>query len=187
MSLRWSRIAEVVGAAVLGAVAILLAGGLASAQEEGSAPPTDVEEEIFGAEGEEQIDVSQIEEMLRSEEGVYAGEVFSYDPAGRRDPFVSLVANRPTDEESPAAQERPDGLPGMLIEELIFQGTLETPDGMVALVQGRDKIGYLLREGTQLYNGVVDDVSPGRVVFKQQVTDPQALKPYREVVREIAE
>jgi Tfp pilus assembly protein PilP len=185
MGVRSVRGTEVVAAAACAALLLFASAGLA--QEDAPAPQSDVEEEIFGVEGEDEVDISKIEEMLRTEEGVYAGEVFSYDPAGRRDPFVSLVENRPSEEESPQARERPDGLPGMLIEELIFQGTLETPDGMVAMVQGRDKIGYLLREGTQLFNGVVDDVSPGRVVFKQQVTDPQALKPYREVVREIAE
>ena len=177
-------ITGLLGAVLVTALALHAAPVLAQEQE--PTPQPDAEEEIFGAEGGGDIDVSEINEILRGEEGVYRGEVFSYDPADRRDPFVSLVAKRPNDDSTTVERERPDGLPGMLIEELVFQGTLETPDGLVALVQGRDKIGYLLREGTQLYNGVVDDVSPGRVVFKQQVNDPQALKPYREVVREIA-
>jgi hypothetical protein len=34
-----------------------------------------------------------------------------------------------------------------------------------------------------LFDGTVDRVEPGRVVFKLQVSDPKSLKPYREVVR----
>jgi len=134
--------------------------------------------------GDEELDVSRIDQILRGEERVFEGEKFTYDPAGRRDPFISL-AEGIQEEERP--EERPDGLPGMLIEELRLEGIIQTSSGIIAIVQGRDKLSYTLRPGTKLYNGEVASIEPRRVVFKQQVNDPKALKPFREVVREIAE
>ena len=53
----------------------------------------------------------------------------------------------------------------------------------MAMVQGTDNLSYLIRPGTILYDGTVEKIEPGRVVFKLQVADPRSLKPYREVVR----
>ncbi len=132
----------------------------------------------------ENVDVSRIDQILRGEEKVFEGEKFTYDPAGRRDPFVSLAEGVQQEKQR---RERPPGLPGMLIDELRLEGIIKTPAGIVAFVQGRDKLSYILRPGTKLYNGEVEKILPNKVVFKQRVNDPKALKPYREVVREIAE
>lgn len=163
-------------------------GAVARAQEP-KAPPAKDEtaakaEEGSSFSGGEDLDVSRIDQILRGEERVFEGEKFTYDPAGRRDPFISL-AEGIQEEERP--EERPEGLPGMLIEELKLEGIIQTPNGIVAIVQGRDKLSYMLRPGTKLYNGEVASIELHRVVFKQQVNDPKALKPFREVVREIAE
>src|SRR5829696_6841734 len=50
-----------------------------------------------------------------------AAPAYTYDAAGRRDPFVSLVA-RGSDPSSNA--NRPAGLPGMSINEVSVKGTL---------------------------------------------------------------
>jgi len=133
---------------------------------------------------DEDVDVSGIEEILRGEQEVLQGDVFSYDPAGRRDPFRSLLDGF-EDEEAGKAKVRPPGLPGMMIEELKVEGILETPSGMLAFVQGRDNQSYIIRPGTKLYNGEVKEILPGKVVFKQQVNDPKQTRPYDEVVREL--
>jgi len=131
-----------------------------------------------------EVDVSKIDQILRGEEKVFEGGNFSYDPAGRRDPFVSLTQGIQEEEKS---GERPPGLAGMTIDELSLSGIIETSSGTIAMVQGRDKLSYILRPGTKLYDGEVEKIERRRVIFKQQVNDPKALKPTREVVREIAE
>ena len=55
--------------------------------------------------------------------------------------------------------------------------------GYVAMVQGTDNLSYIIRPGTAMYDGTVERIEPGRVVFKMPVADPRSLKPYREVVR----
>ncbi len=134
---------------------------------------------------DERIDVSRIDQIIRGEERVFEGEKFTYDPANRRDPFISLAKGRQKEIEGP--EKRPEGLPGMLVDELRLQGIIKTSSGTIAMVQGRDKLSYIIRVGTKLYDGEVKEIEPRKVVFKQQVNDPKAIKPFREVVREIAE
>jgi Tfp pilus assembly protein PilP len=140
------------------------------------------EEETFDL--DEEVDVSGIEQILRGDQEVMQGELFAYDPAGRRDPFRSLLEGM-LDEEAGNAKVRPPGLAGMLVEELRVEGVIQTPSGILAFVQGRDNLSYVIRPGTKLYNGEVKEILPDRVVFKQQVDDPKQIRPYEEVVREL--
>ncbi len=133
---------------------------------------------------DEEVDVSGIEQILRGDQEVMQGEMFSYDPAGRRDPFRSLQEGF-EEEEVGSGKVRPPGLAGMLVEELRVEGIIQTPSGILAFVQGRDNLSYILRPGTKLYNGEVKEIYPDRVVFKQQAEDPKQIRPYEEVVREL--
>jgi Tfp pilus assembly protein PilP len=135
---------------------------------------------------DEEVDVSGIEQILRGEEEVMEGRIFSYDPAGRRDPFRSLLEGFEENEEGPA-KARPPGLPGMMIEELRLEGIIETPSGILAFVLGRDNVSYIIRPGTKLFNGEVGEIQPKKVVFRKDVNDPNRNKQYEEVVREITD
>ena len=58
-----------------------------------------------------------VETILREQEQLLSGQRFSYDPAGRRDPFRNLF------EKTPAAGEtRPPGPDGMLVSHIRFRG-----------------------------------------------------------------
>jgi len=169
-----------------GVIVMLVGLGMVAAQE------TDPPAEETSAEGsttavvDDDVDVSGIEKILRGEEKVMEGGIFNYDPAGRRDPFRSLLAGFEEPEKGPE-KVRPPGLPGMLIEELTLGGIIETPSGILAFVLGRDNVSYIIRPGTKLYNGEVAEIQPKKVVFRQNVNDPKRLKPYDEVVREITD
>ena len=131
------------------------------------------------APAESPIDTSTVERILRGDEAVEAGQGFTYDPAGRRDPFRSLLARQAKEEYG----LRPPGLRGMGIEEIRLEGILKIPEGFVAMIQGTDNMSYLIRPGTVLFDGTVQSIEMGKVVFRMQVADPKSLKPYREVVR----
>ena len=111
-----------------------------------------------------------------------------YDAGGRRDPFLSLLsrAGRPR-----ARGPRPEGVPGLLIDDIFLQGIFMTPHGGVAQVRASAKsASYLLREGDRLYDGEVVGIrfkkdELAEVVFKQGVEDPAAIKPFREVIKTI--
>lgn len=124
-----------------------------------------------------------IDQILEGEEEVLSGSGFTYDPGNRRDPFKSLlVEQQPREFRGP----RPDGIPGLLIDEIDLTGIWRTSKGFVAqVVASNQKKTFLLKEGDQLYDGDVVSISKKEVVFKQIVQDPTALKPFREVVKSL--
>ena len=164
-----------------GLVVFMAAVGVVAAQE-----PEQPAEEPISPLADEEVDVSGIEQILRGEEEVMEGRMFSYDPAGRRDPFRSLLEGFEENEEGPA-KARPPGLPGMMIEELRIEGIIETPSGILAFALGRDNVSYIIRPGTKLFNGEVGEIQPKKVVFRKDVNDPNRNKQYEEVVREITD
>jgi hypothetical protein len=136
-----------------------------------------------GSNGAGGADLGNIDEILQGEEDVLSGSGFSYDPGNRRDPFKSLLAapDRPE-----FRGPRPEGVPGLLIDEIDLTGIFHTSKGFVAqVVASNQKKSYLLKEGDQLYDGDVVSINKNEVVFKQVVQDPTALKPFREVVKSL--
>ena len=133
--------------------------------------------------GDSGADLGNIDEILEGEEEVLSGSGFSYDPGNRRDPFKSLL----TAPDRPEFRgPRPEGVPGLLIDEIDLKGIFHTSKGFVAQVlAANQKKSYLLKEGDQLYDGDVVSISKNEVVFKQVVQDPTALKPFREVVKSL--
>jgi hypothetical protein len=90
------------------------------------------------------------------------------------------------DKDLQSAGPRPDGVPGLLIDEIELKGITRTARGYVALVSPHgDRKSYLLREGDQLFDGDVVAIDSKEVVFKQVVDDPTASKPFREVVKRL--
>jgi len=111
-------------------------------------------------------------------EAVAAAPAFTYDPAGRRDPFISLVGRGSSADTSGA---RPAGLPGMLINEVSLKGIMKERSGFIALVQGTDKKTYAVRQGQRLLDGAVKSITADAVVFSQDVNDPLSLVKQKEV------
>ncbi|MFN2442020.1 MAG: pilus assembly protein PilP [Thermoanaerobaculia bacterium] len=108
-------------------------------------------------------------------------DTYRYDPQGRRDPFRSLVGpSRPIERG-----DRPEGVPGFLIDETDLQGVVQTRAGMVAMIKGPDNKGYLVRVGDKLYDGEVIRVDKQSVVFRQEVNDPTRIERFREVVKDL--
>ena len=103
---------------------------------------------------------------------------FAYDPAGRRDPFVSLVGRASTPDTAGA---RPPGVPGMLINEISVKGIMKERNGFIALVQGPDKKTYPIRPGQRLFDGNVKSITQDTVVFSQDVNDPLSIVKQKEV------
>ena len=112
------------------------------------------------------------------------GPGYTYDPAGRRDPFVSLTGRGgdvPTSTGS-----RPSGLAGLLVNEITVKGVLKSPKGgFMALVQAPDNRTYQLHVGEKVFDGSVKAITQDAVVFSQDVNDPLSLVKQREVRKSI--
>jgi hypothetical protein len=107
---------------------------------------------------------------------------YTYNPQGRRDPFVSLV--KPGLGER--GKVRPQGLPGFLIQEVALKGVVKTQGGglgaaaqpgFIAILQDTQGKSYFVTVGQRLFDGVIVAIDAGSVSFRQEVTDP--LSPVR--------
>jgi Tfp pilus assembly protein PilP len=103
---------------------------------------------------------------------------FTYDPTGRRDPFVSLVGRGSSQEPTGV---RPAGVAGMLINEVNLKGIMKERSGFVALIQGPDKKTYAVRPGQRLFDGSVKSITEDAVVFSQDVNDPLSLVKQKDI------
>ncbi|MEE9291343.1 MAG: hypothetical protein V3U83_00295 [Acidobacteriota bacterium] len=139
-----------------------------------------------GTDGDETAptDVAEtINRIMQDNEAMLEGRGFTYDPAGRRDPFRSLVDSLLAGK--PGA--RPRGIRGMLIAEVDLVGIVQKGRSAIAFFNGSDNKGYFLRVGDTLYDGKITRINrnTGVVVFRQEVNDPRSIKPYRDVTKRL--
>ncbi len=107
---------------------------------------------------------------------------YHYDPQGRRDPFQSLIGPSPK-----RTSGQVPGPPGFLIDEIKLQGIVKTKQqGLVAMVNGPDNKGYLIKIGDKVLDGEVIRITSTTVVFRQEVNDPTRIERFREVVKDIS-
>jgi hypothetical protein len=103
---------------------------------------------------------------------------WTYDPQGRRDPFVSL---RNATTTASTTQNRPAGLAGVSVTEVIIRGIVRSGNEFLALAQAPDGRTFQLRRNARLFDGVVKQIGIDAVVFTQEVNDPLSLVKQREV------
>ena len=111
-----------------------------------------------------------------------AEAVALYDPAGKRDPFVSFIK-----EENPQRGKEIAALPPLLryeLGELKLVGILWTKSGAKALVEDAEGKGYSVGTGSRIgrSGGVVARITEKEVIVREEFTGLQGQK----VVREIA-
>ena len=104
---------------------------------------------------------------------------YSYNPEGRRDPFVSLL-RRGTDVTRTQGKAS-DGVGGMLVNELVLKGIMQSRGHYVALVQGPDNKTYIVRVNERLADGSVRAITADTLVLMQDVNDPLSATKQREV------
>jgi Tfp pilus assembly protein PilP len=107
-----------------------------------------------------------------------ATESYTYDPAGRRDPFLSLVG---TGFEPPPGASRVDGAAGLTVGEVSVRGIVQSRGVLIAMVQGPDNKTYLVHQGDKFVDGTLKSITPQGLVFLQEVHDPLSLIKQREV------
>jgi type IV pilus assembly protein PilO len=107
---------------------------------------------------------------------------YAYDPAGRRDPFVSPLGRG---EETRPTAARPPGLSGLLIGEVTVKGVLRDRTEFLAMLQAPDNKTYTVRVGAKLLDGSVKSINQDQVVFSQEVNDPLSLVKQREVPKPV--
>ena len=106
---------------------------------------------------------------------------YDYKPAGRRDPFISLV-RRSTEAMGTSASIRPTGFAGLSTDEVVMRGVMKGRNGYSAIVRGADNRTYTgVKAGDELFDGTVKAVTADAIVILQNVSDPLSLQKKREV------
>ena len=105
---------------------------------------------------------------------------YSYNPAGRRDPFVNLAARGPEGGKGPKGNAR-DGLAGLTVADISVRGVMQSHGGYVAILQGADNKTYLARPSDHLQDGTIRAINAQGLVILQEVTDPLSLVKQKEV------
>jgi len=104
---------------------------------------------------------------------------YTYNPEGRRDPFVSLL-RRGADSRSSAGPKM-SGLAGLGTAEVSLRGVLASEGRYLGILQGVDSKNYIVRVGDRLADGTIRAISRDSMVILQQVNDPLSLEKQREV------
>lgn len=105
-------------------------------------------------------------------------ENFTYDPAGRRDPFLNLM-NSGSEPRPPSG--RPEGPASMTVAEISLRGVLQSKGELIAMIKGPDNKTYLVHQGDKLLDGVIKSITPQGLVILEEVNDPLSLVKQREV------
>lgn len=103
---------------------------------------------------------------------------YTYNPGGRRDPFVSLL-RRGLDSRSSGPKMA--GLGGLGTSEVSLRGVLTSDGDFVGILQGVDAKNYIVRVGDRLSDGTIRSISKDSMVILQEVNDPLSLEKQREV------
>jgi len=103
---------------------------------------------------------------------------FTYNPEGRRDPFVSMLRRG---SETTQTGIRPSGLAGLGTAEVSLRGTLVSQGAFVGIVQGADSKTYIVHAGDKLADGSIRSITANTMVILQQVNDPLSRETEHEV------
>ena len=108
-------------------------------------------------------------------------ENYTYDPAGRRDPFLNLINQG----SQPILSRRGDGLAGLSVNELSVRGVMQSRGAFIGMVQGPDGKTFMAKQGDKLLDGTVKAVNAEGLVIVQDVNDPLSLVKQREVSKKL--
>jgi Tfp pilus assembly protein PilP len=105
-------------------------------------------------------------------------ENYSYQPDGRRDPFLNLLG---TGADTPVSGKRGEGAAGLTVAEVTVSGVLESRGALIAMIQGPDKKSYIVHSGDRFVDGTIRSITPQGLTIVQEVNDPLSLVKQREI------
>jgi hypothetical protein len=95
---------------------------------------------------------------------------YTYDPLGRRDPFVDLLvgikAKGPT---------TPKG--ALTVGDAKVVGITQGKEGYTAIIVGADNKARFMKAGDKLYDGQIISIEKDKVIFRQDFTEENPAAP----------
>jgi len=116
-----------------------------------------------------------------------------FDDSGKLDPFIDLNQwirqEQPevffSEYELPPLSQRPPGLAGLAISEVIVTGLAVGENSKVALLRGTDNFTYIAHENAKLFDGHISQISQEEVVFVQVRTDSTGRTETSEIIKRL--
>ena len=105
-------------------------------------------------------------------------EPYTYNPTGRRDPFVSLVARG---SQPIASGKHTEGLSGLSTADVALAGIFKSKGAFVALVKAPDGKTFRAKVNDKLADGTIRSITLQGMVIMQEVNDPLSLVKVKEV------
>ena len=109
-------------------------------------------------------------------------ENYSYDPAGRRDPFLNLLG---AGSNTRVTRRGGEGAAGLSVGEISVRGILQSRGSLLAMVQGPDNKTYLVHQGDKFADGTIKAITPQALIIVQEVNDPLSLVKQREIRKQL--
>jgi type IV pilus assembly protein PilO len=109
-------------------------------------------------------------------------ERYTYDPSGRRDPFLNLLGSG---REPRTPLVRGEGKAGLTVADVSVRGVIQSRGRYIAMVQRPDGTTFLIHQGDKLADGVVKVVNAEGLIVVQDVTDPLSLVKQKEVSKKL--
>ena len=88
--------------------------------------------------------------------------LYTYDPAGRRDPFKDLLAGTEADEEGVMR-----AISEMSIDDIILIGILKIKTSLIGIIRGPQGFPFRINEGDQFEDGFVLTIEERKVIFRK--------------------
>jgi len=107
------------------------------------------------------------------------GDAYTYNPEGRRDPFISLMNTGL--EPAKVAGHSGNGPASLMVAEISVRGILQSKGTLVAMVLGPDSKTYIVHQGDKFQDGTIKAITPQGLIIVQDVNDPLSLVKQREV------
>jgi hypothetical protein len=95
---------------------------------------------------------------------------YTYDPSGRRDPFVNLLVGIKA--KGPAA---PKG--ALTVGDAKVVGITQGKEGYTAIIVGADNKARFMKKGDKLFDGEIISIEKERVIFRQDFTEENPAAP----------
>lgn len=106
---------------------------------------------------------------------------YTYDPGGRRDPFVSLLTGIKS-----GKQGVPKG--AITVEDAKVVGITRNKTGFVAILVGTDNKARFMKVGDKLFDGEILNIEADKVTFRQDLKEDNPAAPglrSKEVVKRL--
>jgi Tfp pilus assembly protein PilP len=114
--------------------------------------------------------------------GASAPAVTADSISNKRDPFAPLINDK---KETSGPEHLPPGKAGLVVATVRVDGTIKSPNGMLAMVSNPEQHVYFIREGDQLYDGNVEKIAIDGVTFRENSKDAFGKPVEREVTKRL--